>query len=210
MKYCRTASPCQRLDHLGQEFVINAYQKPPSCLHLAHLSLQQIKVSSEVKVSHEERTKAWEYTEPSSYEGDLTFFLMKWLLADSHNSFSHTGLPANPDSYSPRWFYSKAPLHSHCSPTWRATSPLAVQLVLPEEPVPHPPQHCSPVSCPTTYTDTRSQLDSSPATDCRPPIPPICSYTEWYCTGILESHSVMVIIQKNLWSCPLQNLWKCN
>lgn len=55
MKYCRTASPCELLDHLGQEFVINANQKSPSCLHLAELSLQQIKVSSEVKVSHEDQ-----------------------------------------------------------------------------------------------------------------------------------------------------------
>lgn len=47
------------------------------------------------------RTKACEYTDPSNYEGDFIFFLIKWLLADSHNSCSHLGLPANPDSYSP-------------------------------------------------------------------------------------------------------------
>lgn len=29
MKSSRSASLCQLLDHLGQEFVINAYQKPP-------------------------------------------------------------------------------------------------------------------------------------------------------------------------------------
>lgn len=54
MKYCRTASPCHLLDHLGQEFAISAYQKPPSCSDLADLSLQQIKETSEVKVSLED------------------------------------------------------------------------------------------------------------------------------------------------------------
>lgn len=168
MKYCKTASPCQLLDHLGQEFVISGYQ-PPSCLHL-----QQIKVSSEAEVSHKDQGlwihrvfQLWGrshiFPHEVAFSRQLQQLFPHWSAYQPWFMLPQVVLQQSSIAFS---------LLSHmkgnlppCRPagsSWRACT--------------HPPQHCSPVSCPTAHT--WPQLDPSPATECRPPIAPICSHTE--------------------------------
>lgn len=94
MNSSRSASPCQLLDHLGQEFVISAYQKPPRLLvpcWFVPPAGHQV-----VKVSHEDQGLRIQGSF-ELFEGGLIFFPIRWVIADNHNSISHTGLPANPD-----------------------------------------------------------------------------------------------------------------
>lgn len=158
-----TAPPCQLLDHLGQ--------KPPSCLHLADLSLQQIKVSSEVEVSHDDQGLWIHRTfqlwgRPHIFPHEVAFSRQLQQLFPHWSAWfilpqvvlQQSSIAVSLLSHMKGDFPPCCPAGS----SWRACT--------------HPPQHCSPVSCPTTHTS--SQLDPSPATECRPPIPPICSHTE--------------------------------
>lgn len=153
VKSSRSASPCQLLHHLGQEFVINAYQKPPK--HPQQPIPALVCLLTPI------------HKVPRGSTGKLHAFpLLSHIKGNFH--------PCHPAGSS-----------------WRTCI--------------HPPQHHSPVSCPTTYM--WSQQDCSPATTWTSSSSHFFPYCVNISTGTSERHSVMMIIHKNLWELPLQYVW---